>query len=155
MGVRVLRSFVFWFVAVLVLLLLAFHFGVAQAADGATVVSLGPIVEWAGSLILTALGALASAALGALWRWLRLRADSEIRAYLEGIIQRGIGFAQHEVALAGERLTIDTHNQVLAAAAGYVVASAPDALRYFGIDELRVQQMISARLPPPGAGPPA
>lgn len=84
--------------------------------------------------------------------WLgKLGADAATRAYLTRILEVSVGFALNSVATAGYG-RVDVRNALTAAAANYVIRAAPGALRRFGIDRDRLEDMILARLPGSAGG---
>lgn len=96
-----------------------------------------------------ALGAWAIARLG---DWLRLRADSEVRAYLmEGLriaVEYGQAEARRRAAEAGLAGPA-ARNVAAEAARDYALSRYPDALKRFNVDAAALDQMIRARMPKP------
>lgn len=89
-------------------------------------------------------------AIARLAEWLKLRADSEVRAYLTAGLDRAVDYGKAE---ARRRWLVTTPDRVangqLELARSYVQDRFPDALRRFGIDTVALDKMLSARLPAP------
>lgn len=93
--------------------------------------------------------ALGGYAIQRLAAWLRLREDSEVRAYLNQALDRAV-----ELALAEARGRLPTYSRIahpeinvaVERAAEYVAARVPDALRRFGVERPALRDMVSARL---------
>lgn len=86
----------------------------------------------------------------ALTKWgkkLGVDRDTELGKIIENSIQRGLSLAANEAKkVAANRLgKVDLHSPVIAGATTYVIQSAPDALKHFGITEERLMEMIMAR----------
>lgn len=86
--------------------------------------------------------------------WLKLCADSEVRAYLNVGLDRAVEFGKAEARrrllsvtseVAGERQP----NLQLELARSYVQDRFPDALARFGVDTAALDKMLTARLPLP------
>lgn len=104
----------------------------------------------------TAVMALGGWAVARLATWLRLRADSEVRAYLMEGLRIAVEYGQAEARrrardanLAGTAVP----NVTVEAARDYVQSRYPDALARFGVDTAGLDQMIRARLPKPPFAP--
>jgi hypothetical protein len=100
-----------------------------------TIVDLSAIVSSAIQL----LGAVAAAFVG------KMAHDAHVRAYLGRIIEHSVKFAVESVEHV-DWTRLDVRNALVAAAANYVIQSAPKALRTFGIDRNRLERMVLARL---------
>jgi len=87
-----------------------------------------------------------------LYRWLGIREDDAVRAYLDQALGRAVayGLAQARGASGLPPLSADP---VVAAAVRYAQDRVPDALRRFGIDEPGLAEMVRARLPQRLGGP--
>lgn len=89
--------------------------------------------------------------------WLKLRADSEVRGYLNEALAKAVEFglaqARHQLLSEGSLVESDAARERLlgraaAIAEGYAKDRVPDALKRFGIDGAGLGAMIRARLPP-------
>lgn len=83
---------------------------------------------------------------------LRLRADDQVRVYLQAVLERAIQFAEGEARRRLPAATAAGAVQQLAEAtteiaAGYVRDRVPDALKRFGVTDRGLAEMIQARLP--------
>ena len=98
--------------------------------------------------------------------WLKLRADSEVRAYLMAGLDRAVEYGQAEARrrlLAGsvalrqdiQGVFVREDVQTLEAdlARDFALGRFPDALARFGVDAPALEAMIRARLPAPPAVP--
>ncbi|MDO9499021.1 hypothetical protein [Falsiroseomonas sp.] len=84
--------------------------------------------------------------------WLRLRADSEVRAYLEAGLVRAVEYGKAEARrrVLADRLSRDAEvNASAELARGYVQERFPDALKRFGVDASALDKMVRARMPKP------
>lgn len=81
-----------------------------------------------------------------------LEIDAAQRAVVDQAMQKAIGFAVSKVQdmVKGKPLTIDVKNAMVAEAANFAIAHAPEALDHFGIgpDEIatKLKAMVEARL---------
>lgn len=90
--------------------------------------------------------------------WLKLSNDARVRAYLLGVVETAVGWAQDEAArrlqlarakeLTGEpaRAPDAAAASAVELAAGYVAARVPDALKHFGITPDGLRQIVQTRL---------
>jgi hypothetical protein len=78
----------------------------------------------------------------------KIQVDDSLRGLLHELCQRGLEYAMavSERKLRDAQLTVDAHNVIVAEAANYVLAHAPDALAHFGLDRDGVIRMVTARL---------
>lgn len=119
------------------------------AAD--TTVSLSPIINQLveiGVLVLTGVVTWAVARVQSYIRKnIGLTIDDKTRTLLEAAIDNGIAYAAKKIEVEGAGLTVDAKNAQVAAAANYVVAHAPDALKHFGVTPEALTRKIIAQLP--------
>jgi hypothetical protein len=87
----------------------------------------------------------------------RLQVDDTNRAVLDDLCHRGIDYAAGvlQQRLARGEAILDRHGTVVAEAAAYVLAHAPEAAAGFGLDQAGIMRMVTARLAPAGSGGPA
>lgn len=108
----------------------------------------------AAGLVILALGGIAIRRLA---DWLRLRADSEVRAYLLAGLERAVEFGQAEARRMARDAGLTgpaVGNAALEVARDYAQQRMPEALTRFGIDTAALDSMLRARLPkPPFGGP--
>lgn len=93
--------------------------------------------------------ALGGYAITRLATWLKLRQDSEVRAYLNQALERAVDLALAEARGRLPAYTRLSHPQLDAAverAAEYARSTVPDALARFRIDTEGLRDRISARL---------
>jgi hypothetical protein len=85
-------------------------------------------------------------AVRALTVWLNLRADDQVRAYLQQALDRAV---EYGLAEARGRVAAGPARNNIAAelARDYAQQRVPDALARFGIDTAGLDQLIRARLP--------
>lgn len=112
-------------------------------------VDLSPLIQTGLEFAAAALSALA---LWLGWKikgWLKLKEDSEIRAYLDTALQNGIAYGLERVKAAGAdwKVSIHVKDEAIGHAANYVVSRVPDALKRFNITPMALQDLIRARLP--------
>lgn len=84
--------------------------------------------------------------------WLKLRADSEVRAYLQQGLDLAVQYGQAEArrrVLAGAVPREAVGEAAADLARDYAQDRWPDALARFGIDADALGQMVRARLPKP------
>lgn len=121
----------------------------AASTIGSTVVDLGPLINAVavplvmalGSVLVTWLTAKAAAFLG-------LKANDERAAILEKAMQNGLAFAQSQLQakIGAGPIPLDVKNEIIATAAGYAVAHAPEAMKTLGVDPESLAQKLEARL---------
>lgn len=89
--------------------------------------------------------------------WLRLRADSEVRGYLNEALAKAVEFglaeARRQLISQGALIEAPAAREVLVdraveIAERYAKDRVPDALKRFGIRDGGLDKMIRARLPP-------
>jgi hypothetical protein len=100
--------------------------------------------------------ALGGYAITRLASWLKLREDSEVRAYLNQALERAVDLALAEAKgrlPAYARLAHPEVNGVVERAAEYARAAVPDALARFKIDSDGLRERVSARLAARTPGP--
>lgn len=93
--------------------------------------------------------ALGGYAIQRLATWLKLRQDSEVRAYLNQALERAVDLALAEAKGRLPAYARLAHPEVTTAverAAEYARTTVPDALRRFGIDGDGLRDRISARI---------
>ncbi|MBX9873366.1 MAG: hypothetical protein K2X84_00810 [Beijerinckiaceae bacterium] len=86
--------------------------------------------------------------------WLKLRADSEVRAYLTEGLDRAVAYGQAEARRRLGPITNEAARERLPAmtieiAAQYATQRWPEALARFGIDAPALDAVLKARLPAP------
>lgn len=111
---------------------------------------LTPLLDHGLELAGTAVALLGARAVAKAGDYLKLRADSEVRAYLTKGLELAVEYGKAEArrrvsALAPEA----TANVQLETARAYVQDRFPDALKRFGVDTAALDKMLQARLPPP------
>ena len=108
------------------------------------------IVLQLAALVILALGGLAVRRLS---DWLGLRADGEVRAYLNAALDRAVEFGLAEARRRAREAGVPVPAGGIAAAAArqYARDRVPEALARFGINEAALDDMIRARLPKPPA----
>lgn len=90
--------------------------------------------------------------------WLKLRADSEVRAYLMAGLDRAVEFGRAEarrrlLAPGSGMQREEVPTLQVALARDYVAERFPDALARFGLDLPAVEKLVRARLPAPPTPP--
>lgn len=109
-------------------------------------IDLAPLASVGLELVAAVLMAVGSYAVWRLNRFLGLREDSEVRAYLDGALHQAVEYGLEKAAPAAGKLSVKTRNEVVASAASYAAAAVPDALARFNITPERLGDMIRARL---------
>ncbi|MGD9539074.1 MAG: hypothetical protein AB7P52_17715 [Alphaproteobacteria bacterium] len=114
-----------------------------------TVIDLSDVLDYALSIFGTIVLALGGYGIKLLTAKLKLEADSEVRAYLEDALYRGVDYALQVARSKGQDVAqIEVRTQMVGEAAGFLARQVPDALKRFGITPDKLAQMIIARLPP-------
>lgn len=93
---------------------------------------LGVVLTWAATYALTKVAQAA-----------HFNVSDGQRAVVETAVQNGIAFAEKELA-GHEQITVDDK---VGAVLQYVLPKVPDALKWLGIDEAHLADVIRARLP--------
>jgi len=81
--------------------------------------------------------------------WLQLRADSEVRGYLQATLERAVEYGRAEALRRVRDGGIGGQNVAAEIARDYVQDRVPAALARFGIETPALDQMIRARMPVP------
>lgn len=101
---------------------------------------MGPVLELVAAAVTGVVGV-------ALRRWLGLKADNEVRSYLDSALNRavlyGLNKAKDEF---GQLDKVTVRNAALDAAARYAVEAVPDALQRFRITPQRLRDLVMARM---------
>lgn len=100
----------------------------------------------------TVAAALLAALAARLYRWLGIREDDAVRAYLDQALARAVAYGLVQ-ARGAAGLPPASQEPVVAAAVRYAQERVPDALKRFGIDEPGLAEMIRSRLPQRIGGP--
>lgn len=107
-----------------------------------TEINFAPLVDSIVALAAAAVFALA----GVIGRMIHARTGIELdlkhNSILNESIEKGVAYA-HSIS---KDLSVSTKNDLIGAAANYVIKGAPDALNHFGITPERLTEMIEARL---------
>ncbi|HTE35720.1 MAG TPA: hypothetical protein VK634_06885 [Reyranella sp.] len=120
----------------------------------ATTVDLKPLLDqvvW--PLVGAVLAALATFLTTKLAQWLKLKSSAMLQATVEAALNNGLQLAQAKVATLNIS-NIGVQSEIVAQAAAYAIARAPDALKSVGIDTTTpqglaaVRDQIEARLAP-------
>ena len=128
----------------------AFAPSLALAADGQTYqINLGPLVE----LTLPLLGSLMMAVVTVVTGWLSRKASQYLGVQIEAKHREALNEVIQSrlkqilaYAASGRRQTFYTRNEVLALVSNYVIAKAPDAVKYFGLDDDSIKAMVLGRI---------
>ncbi|MFC5393037.1 hypothetical protein [Bosea vestrisii] len=123
---------------------------VAVAQEQSTRVDLAPAAIGVLGYVSVVIGAVVATGLsflGArLYAWTGINIEARHREALHSAIMTGVNAALGKVAdLIGGR-AIDVRSTAVAEALRYVGASVPDAIRYFGLTQDRLSDMIAAKL---------
>ena len=118
----------------------------AFAGDGTTV-DLAPVITPFVEALFGVVAGLAGWAIRHLTIWLKLKQDSEVRAYLEDAVYAGINVARAKAgeALAG-KLTVDVKLALAAEVGEYLIDRVPDALARFGLTGEALKAYVLGRL---------
>ena len=96
--------------------------------------------------------ALGGFAINRLAGWLKLRADSEVRLYLQAALERAVEYGQAEArrrVMAGLVPREALQNAAGELARDYMQDRVPDGLARFKIETAALDKMIRARMPKP------
>ncbi len=110
-------------------------------------IDLSPLTSVGIEILAAVLLALGSYGVYRLNKWLGLKADSEVRTYLDMALYRAVEYGKGQANAKAGKMTVKTSNEVVTAAVTYAVAAVPDALERFGITPEKLADMIRARLP--------
>lgn len=80
--------------------------------------------------------------------WLHIQNQSALLQRVVDIVDRGINYAQNIATTRAATVSIGVSNPLVADAANYVIAKAPDALKALKMDSTHVADLVLARLPP-------
>lgn len=118
----------------------------ALAADGTTV-DFAPLINPVLDAMVMGIAALVGWAINHATILLKLKQDSEVRAYLEDAAYAGINLARAKAgdALAG-KLTVDVKIALAAEVGEYLIARVPDALKRFGLTGDALKDYVLGRL---------
>lgn len=135
-------------------LLILFLPAQALAATPDGTVDLTPLIEAVVALAAAAIGAVGSWAIARLAGWLKLRQDSEIRAYLDAALTNALEYGAKKAmasSMVAHLSQPSVRNEAVELAIDYTIARVPDALRRFQITPAALREMLEARLylPPP------
>lgn len=121
----------------------------AFAGDGTTV-DLAPVITPVIEALFGVVAGLASWAIRHLTAWLKLKQDSEVRAYLKDAVYAGINVARAKAgeALAG-KLTVDVKLALAAEVGEYLIDRVPDALARFGLTGEALRDYVLGRIGDP------
>ncbi|WLD56894.1 hypothetical protein NFC81_09135 [Salinispirillum sp. LH 10-3-1] len=108
-------------------------------------INLAPFAEYFVLLLMTAVSALAMPALIALRDKLKIDQDSQLASTMDNGLHLALKWAETQMLLRGQKLTIETRHQFIADAANYVAENFPGIMKHFGITPERLQHMIEAR----------
>ena len=129
--------------------LLAIPPSLALAADGQTyAIDTGPLISAAMPFLEAALMVVVTAAT----TWLSRKAHQYFGVQIEAKHREALNevilsrFNQISVIASARSPTLYTRRAVLAAVANYVIEKAPDAVKYFGLDEESVRAMVLGRI---------
>lgn len=119
----------------------------AFAQDATTTLDFSPILNHLVEIVAGILMVLGTWAIHRLSAFLKLKEDSEVRAYLETSLDNAIAYAKAAAReRGGDWLQVDVKRSMVAEAANYVIRATPDALKRFGITPDQLQDMLRARL---------
>nr|WP_321482865.1 hypothetical protein [uncultured Cohaesibacter sp.] len=146
-----MRKFLFLMASVcLTLAMMALAPSLALAADGQTyAIDTGPLISAAMPFFEAVLMAVATAATAWLSRkahqYFGVQIEARHREALNEVIQSRLKQIL-AYAASGRRQTFYTRNEVLALVSNYVITKAPDAVKYFGLDDESIRAMVMGRL---------
>lgn len=119
----------------------------APVADG--VVDLTPLVDAVFAAFAAALTAVVAWVGRAATIWFGLKSDSEVRAYVQAALERGVAYGLERArAWAKSQSGINVKNATVELALEYVVQAVPDGLKRLGLTDEKLKRLIEARLAP-------
>lgn len=135
------------------LLLIAFAAALPLTGPAlAATIDVSPIVV----LVRPALEAIASAVITivatavGVWarRWFGLAAEARMRDALHSALTTAAGVAIADISDAAARKLsrLEIESELVAGGVGYVLRGAPDAVRFFGLDEEQLAEMVRSRI---------
>lgn len=128
----------------------------AALAATDTTVGLGGLVEAFRPLLMEMAAVIAAAIVG----WLSYQAskmfgveiEARHRDALQSALTNGVYRGIYAVEGAADRVRIDVRSVVLAEGLRYVKSSVPDTVKYFGLTDERLRDLLEAKLPGVEAG---
>ncbi|PZU89088.1 MAG: hypothetical protein DI527_16270 [Chelatococcus sp.] len=122
----------------------------AQEVATSTKVDVAPIVDGFFSYVSAALSAVVALAIGfisaRLYSWLGINIEARHREALHSAIMTGANAALARVAdLIGGK-AVDVKSTAVAEAVNYVLGAVPDAVKFFGLTEAKLSEMVAAKL---------
>jgi hypothetical protein len=81
-------------------------------------------------------------------RWIGLEGEARMREALHSALSTGAAAAIAAISDAAARKLsrIEIESELVAGAVSYVLRATPDAVRFFGLDEARLAEMVRAKL---------
>lgn len=132
----------------------------AQAPD-TTVTEAGPFLQFVIQYVLPALGTLLAAAVTWLVWFIKQKTGLQIEAQYRDAFQKALeqaaGGLLNKLGQRATNVTLDVHNPAVAAAINYVLKSAPDAVKKFGLEDKprEIAEKLANKVGVMTAGPPA
>lgn len=129
---------------------LAFAEGATIAASAETyTINLRPLVSELVQPIAAAIGiVLATWISTRLAGWLKLQRDDGLRGVIDNVMQKGLAYGMSKLddATKSAPLTFEVKNRIVADAANYAIAAAPDAMKKLGVTKDTIEKAVAARL---------
>lgn len=136
------------FAALSILIMLATPAFASEAAD--TYISLGGLIDSIRPIILELAGVIVAALIGyvsvTLNRALGINIEAKHRDALQSALVNGIGAGIAKLRAPADNIGVDVKSEVIADGIRYVKGSVPDAIRFFGLTDERLRDLIEAKL---------
>lgn len=131
--------------------LMALVYFPAAALAAGTVVDLSPLMENTVNTIFAIIGIfvvfVSRKLVTAFQDRTNIALDEQMKARIDDALAKALAYGR---AIASDKLSgrveVDLKSEILARAAEYALQAVPDTLRYFGVTEKRLMQMLEARL---------
>jgi hypothetical protein len=122
----------------------------ASYADSTTTVAVGGLYEVLQPYLLQLVGVLAAALVGWLAelvrRYLNLSIDKQNRDALQRALMTGAGLLLSKIQAQADNTQIDVKNPMVKEVLDHVIASSPDAIKYFGLTPEVLAEKIAAKV---------
>lgn len=123
---------------------------IAQEVASSTKVDVAPVVDTVFGYVSAGLSALVAVAIGfisaRLYSLLGINIEAKHREALHSAIMTGVnaGLAKVSDLIGGK--AVDVKSSAVAEAVNYVLGAVPDAVKFFGLTEAKLSEMVTAKL---------
>lgn len=136
------------FAAIAILIMFVIPAFASEAAD--TYLSLGGLIDAVRPVVLELAGVIVAALIGyvsvTLNRALGINIEAKHRDALQSALINGIGAGIAKLRAPADNIGIDVKSEVIADGIRYVKGTVPDAIRFFGLTDERLRELLEAKL---------